>query len=331
MGDDQDGPAGPHEGPHGLQDVGLAGGVEVGRGLVQDHQGGGGGQRPGQGQALALAHRQADPALADPGEPAVGQGGQDLRQPGGAGRRDDLGRRLTPGASGRLGPHDVVQDGAGGQDGALGHPGDLLPPGRGLDTRQVGEVAVGPAYQDAPAVGAQEPQHHLAGGGLAGPRGPGQGRQPPGPDGGAQRCRGPGAAGGHGDAVELNGGGGQVWAGARPGLGQGDLQDLEDGLGGGGAARGGVELEADLPQGLVDLGRHHEHQEAGGQVQVAVHEAEADLHGHDGHAQGGEELQDGPGQEGYAQGGHGGAVVGAPQLLHPRGRPLLAAQRLEGG
>ena len=53
-GDDR--PARVGEGAGAGEQVDLVADVEVGRGLVQDHQGGGGGQRPGQGQALALAH-----------------------------------------------------------------------------------------------------------------------------------------------------------------------------------------------------------------------------------------------------------------------------------
>jgi hypothetical protein len=104
VGDDDGGPA-RAQALEGVGDAGLAGRVQVGGGLVQDQQGRVGDPGPGEGDQLALPGRQQRAPLADLGVVAVGQAGDDLVGPDGAGGRLDLG-------PGRLGPAeaDVVQD-----------------------------------------------------------------------------------------------------------------------------------------------------------------------------------------------------------------------------
>ena len=49
-------------------------------------------------------------------------------------------------------------------------------------------------------------------------------------------------------------------------LGSARAEHLEDGIRGGDAVGRGVEVETDLAQRLVDLGRDHEDEQGGGQV-----------------------------------------------------------------
>ena len=104
MGDDDGGPA-RAQALEGVGDAGLAGRVQVAGGLVQDQQGRVGDPGPGEGDQLALPGGQQGAPLADLGVVAVGQAGDDLVGPDGAGGGLDLG-------PGRLGPAeaDVVQD-----------------------------------------------------------------------------------------------------------------------------------------------------------------------------------------------------------------------------
>ena len=120
VGDHQRGAAGGDH-AHGLVDLGLAGEVEVGGGLVEqqdrrvDHLG------PGEGEELALARRQRLALLADDVEVAAGQRGDDVVGTDDAGRGLDLG-------IGRVGPavREVVADGAGEEERLLGHHAELV-------------------------------------------------------------------------------------------------------------------------------------------------------------------------------------------------------------
>jgi Transmembrane secretion effector len=90
VGDDQGGAALAGPG-HGRRDLALAGRVQVGDGLVHDQDGGVLEQGPGDGDALALAARQAGPELTGDAGVAVGQAGDELVGQGGPGGRLDLG------------------------------------------------------------------------------------------------------------------------------------------------------------------------------------------------------------------------------------------------
>ena len=114
-----------------VADDGLAGGIELRGGLVEDDQPGIGQDRPCDRDALPLPAAQPDPALTDGLVVAVREG------------RDEVVRtRLAGGGPnrgiGRAGPRqpDVVGDAAVEQVRELRHPGDLRPPGAGVDQRR---------------------------------------------------------------------------------------------------------------------------------------------------------------------------------------------------
>ena len=114
-------------------------------------------------------------------------------------------------------------------------------------------------------------------------------------------------------------------------LGHRGLKNLEDRVRRRHPVGRGVELEAHLPQRLIDLRGHHEDEQAGEQIHASGHEPEPDLDGDDRHRQRRDELQDRPRQEGDPQGRHGGAPVGAAQGAHLLDRSPLAPEGLERG
>ncbi|CAM5693919.1 hypothetical protein SFUMM280S_06782 [Streptomyces fumanus] len=109
VGDDQDGPAarGVRQRP---DDVRLAAFVDGAGGLVQDQHRGVGQQRPGEGEPLALAAGQGGAAFAEDGPVTVGQSGDLVVHPGGAGGPGQLlVRRVRPGEPQVLGDGGVEE------------------------------------------------------------------------------------------------------------------------------------------------------------------------------------------------------------------------------
>src|SRR5262249_59846523 len=89
-------------------------------------------------------------------------------------------------------------------------------------------------------------------------------------------------------------------AGGRGRGGQGDVQDLEDVLGGGAALRAGVVLGGDGAQRQVSLRGEQQHQQRRLIRQVAVQQPESGLDGDQGRGHGRGQLQDQRGQKGDA-------------------------------
>ncbi len=155
MGDQQGGPAG-HDRAQGLVDLVLDAGVHGGGGVVEEQQPRVGEDRPGQGDALALAAGEGQALLADLGVVPGGQGPHEPVGLGGAGGGLDL---LVGGA--RVPVGDVGADGVGEEEGVLGDEADRAAQGR------VGQLAdVVSADAHGAAVGVVEARHQQRDGGL---------------------------------------------------------------------------------------------------------------------------------------------------------------------
>ncbi len=138
-------------------DLGFGGGVQVGGGFVEDHDGPVAGQGTGEGDALALPHAEAVAALPNGGVPTVGELRHDV---GEAGERCSVqhfvghrlvgqrlvGQRVSPG-----GVADEFAQGARWQHGALRNPGELGVPLLGWHVGKVVSCAVGSDEVDVPA------------------------------------------------------------------------------------------------------------------------------------------------------------------------------------
>ncbi len=119
MRDDERGPA-PHQEGQALLDEGLGLGVEGGRGLVQDEDPRIRDERPREAEKLALAERQVAALLLEHGVVAVRKLDDEVMRPHGA--RGPLDLRLR--RAGRP-VADVLEHGAGEQEGILQHHGDV--------------------------------------------------------------------------------------------------------------------------------------------------------------------------------------------------------------
>ena len=117
MGDGQDGPAG-RQAVDGLDDLGLAGQVDLAGGLVQEQQGAVGEEGAGERDPLRLPARQPQPVLADDGVQARRHEADLLGQV-----RPLQGPPHALGGGGRVGQAEVVGDGAREEPGALGDQG----------------------------------------------------------------------------------------------------------------------------------------------------------------------------------------------------------------
>ena len=110
---------------------------------------------------------------------------------------------------------------------------------------------------------------------------------------------------------------------------RGQLEHRED-LGSGGEALGGVvEAGPHRAQRQVDLGREHEHQQAGRQVEPAFDQPQADRDGHERDRQCRRQLERERGQEGHPQGAHGGPAVLRGERAEPSGLVAGAPERDE--
>ena len=155
-----------------VADDGLARGIELRGGLVEDDQPGIGQDRPSDRDALSLPAAQPDPALTDGLVVAVREGRDEVVRTRLAGGGPNRGI----GGAGHRQP-DVVGDAAMEQVWELRHPGDPCPPGAGVDQ---GKVRV--AGQDPARIGLDEPEQQARDRRLAGAADPDQCGQAPGAD-----------------------------------------------------------------------------------------------------------------------------------------------------
>ena len=88
---------------------------------------------------------------------------------------------------------------------------------------------------------------------------------------------------------------------------------------------------AEEPERKVGLGGQDEDEEGGGQAQMAAQQPEPDGHRHQGHRDGGQQLEDERGQERHFQRGHGRLPVLVGDVTDGRGLGLGPTEDLEGG
>ena len=160
MRQDQRGAAG-HQSVERLLDHRLVLRIDRGQRLVQHQDGRIAEQRAGDGDALALAARQACPAFADHRLVAVGQRLDEVVRVGGAGGGGEV-RLAGVGAA----EAEVVLDGAVEQVGVLRHHGDHLPHGARVERAQVM-----PADPHRAALRVVQAEQQANDGGLAGAAG----------------------------------------------------------------------------------------------------------------------------------------------------------------
>lgn len=298
MDDQQHGPP-CRQPPYGVDDARLALAVQARRRLVQQQERPVGEERPGEGEALALARGEPRAVLAQCCPHPVGQRRDEVVRARVPQRRED---RLVVGVG--PGEADVLGDGVREEVGALGDPGDTAAPAFEV---QVTEVAA--ADPDVPLVGYGEPEEHVQQGGLADAARADQGDGLPrlhGERRGVQRGF-SAALVAYGHARQLQAQRVREVLGARgPGFG---LQDREDLLGGRQPLGRRVVLRSDLADRQIRLrGQDQDHQ-AGVEVEFAVDEPHADRDGDEGNRQGRQQFQGERGQEGDPQGAQGGAAV----------------------
>ena len=151
-----------------IEDEGFRAGIDGRRRVVEDEDARAGQQRAGKGDALALAAGQRVAAFADGGVPAIGKlvDEGDLGVGGGA---------FDVGVGGlRVGQCDVVAQGAGAQEGLVGHDGDGVADVVGGGQGDVDGSGVGSAHTDdldGTGIGHVMAPEQLGEDGLARPRG----------------------------------------------------------------------------------------------------------------------------------------------------------------
>ena len=293
-------------------------GVEVGGRLVEHDQRRRPQQRPGQGQAPALARRQRPAAVADDRVVAVGQRADEGVGTGAPGRlAHALVRRR------RVGQPDVGRDRVAQEGRSLRHPRELRAPGVDAAGREIDAADGHPARRRLREAQEQGGHRALAGAALADQR-----------DGLARRelelealqhRAGPRRVGErhrlqpHG----RRGGAGRRALAAGADLGRG-VEQVQHALGDRDAVRARVELRAEAPQRQVQLGRQDQHEEGGLEADAAARQPHPDRDRDERDAEGRGELEHRPGEEAHAEGGH----RGPPVLLADVGdrvRLLLAA------
>lgn len=317
--DQQHGPPGGQP-PYGVDDARLALAVQARGRLVQQQDRPVGEERPGQGEALALARGEPGAVLAERRPRPVGQCRDEVVRARVPQRRED---RLVVGVG--PGEADVLGDRVREEVGALGDPGDPVPPAFEVQLREV------PAPDpDAPLVGYGEPEDHVQQGGLADPARADQGDGLPrlhGERRGVQRRFGA-ALVAYGHLRQLQAQRVRHVLGTR-GAGFG-LQDREDLLGGREALGRRVVLRPDLADRQIRLrGQDQDHQ-TGVEVEFTVDEAHADRDGDERHRQGRQQLQGEGGEEGDPQGAQGGAAVVGGDGADRRGLGLGPPEDLQG-
>ena len=274
MGHDDHG-APVHQPPHGVQHTLLGPAVEIGGRLVEQQEGRIPQEGPGQRHPLALPRRQARPVVAEHGVEPVGQPGHHPVEAG-VGHR---GPHLVVGGLGSPKPH-VVGHRAGEQVRSLGHPGHLGPPGVGVEVGQVDA-----AHRHRPPEAGTKPSSTASRVDFPHPLGPAMATTSPGSTAGRPRAT-PGAAARVADfepstREPIGEGSGTSRRGA-PGR-QRPLEHGEDLLGGLHPLGAGVIVGAEQAQREVGLGGQDEHEEGGGQAEVAAEQPQPHGHGHQGH------------------------------------------------
>ena len=325
VGEDQCGPP-FHEPVEGFLDHRLALGVDGGERLVQDEDGRVAQKGARDGDALALASREPDTALADHGVVALGQPHDELLRIGGAGGGLQLGRGGVGLAHAQVLLHCPMK-----KIRVLADHGDE--PAELIESEITDVVA---ADQDAAPLRIVEAEEQSGHGGLA--------RAARAHDAGALArldlegqtvVRGLATPRiGEGHALEGDGWreGGRVeqrrLSIVHLGLG---LQDLEDAAGGGDAEHPLVQKNAQLAQGTEHLDAEHEDDEQRGQAHPPRRDSPGAQPQSDRRAHGHARIRDAAGQRIRSQDAHG-AVEERVALLreHARARSALP-EGLEGG
>ena len=313
----------------------LALGVEVGRGLVEDHQRGIAQKGAGQGDALDLPARESRAALADRAVIAQRQGVDEFSRPCAPGR---LAHRVQI----RLGTSepDVVGDRALEQARLLRHPGQMTAPVLQIDP---GERLF--ADQDASSGRNQEPEQQIDHRGLARAAGADQRNALPRRDVEVETLERLASRlitemhvlEAH---TERTGGGQRL--GARIDAGRLGVQHLDQLFGGGHRAHTRMILGAQIAQRRIELGGEHQHEQPlqigdlgdgdpGRHRHRQTIEPEADQDRDDGDADAGEELQHRRGQKGHAQHLHGAVAIVVGDARDDGDLASAGAEELERG
>ena len=108
------------------------------------------------------------------------------------------------------------------------------------------------------------------------------------------------------------------------------LGEVEQALADREAVRARVVLRRQVPERQVQLGRKHQHGQAGLEAEPALGEADADGHGDEGDPERGRELEHGAGEERDAERAHRRAPVLVADLLDPLGLRAAAVERAQG-
>ena len=95
------------------------------------------------------------------------------------------------------------------------------------------------------------------------------------------------------------------------------------------AVRARVVLRRQISERQVQLGREHEHGQAGLEAEPALGEADADRHGHERDPERGRELEHGPGEKRDPERAHRRAAVLVADLLDPLGLRAAAVERAQ--
>ena len=287
------------QGREGLDDDGGDGAVQVGGGLVQEYEPRAGpvrgvqaGQEAGDRDPPALPRTQIGrvpllETLERHGGQHGGANGTGQRTPGG---------QVQFAGDRALGQHGVLPDPEGAFRVDSGDPagglGGVLAQQAGQQTQDGGLAGAGGPGQRGQATRERaevEPPEHLPSGQPN--------AQVPNHDAAV-----PVRPGGRRERLEHGSRDGGVGRGPGAGLGLA-------------AVLGGVVGRADLAQRQVDLGGEDEDHQAVEKRHLPVHQAQSDEHRHDGHGQGGDQLEGETGEECGAQRDHRGRVVPLGDLL----------------
>ncbi len=306
----------------GLRDHLLGGGVEVGRGLVHQHQRTLREHRPGQREPGPLTGRETLAVLPEDGAGTAGERVHGGQQADPVERAADLVvRRARPTEP------DVLGERAGHQPGPLRDPGDRRPPAvqpLGAPGHPVGE--------DLPGVGLAQPGQQVEERGLAAAGRTADGGQRVRPDLEPGHLEGRRAAARIGDGHPLEG---DRPDRHRPGPAvRGGREQRVDLLEGRRPLRRGMELRPDPAQRPVGLGRQQQHHQRRPQVQRPGRQPQPDHDRHHRDRQRGHQLQHRRGRERQPQRVQGGPAVAVgdaadgralragPLVGHQRGQPV---------
>ncbi len=303
MGDDDHG-ATSHQPPHGGQHVLLGPPVEIGGGLVEEQQRGVPHEGPGQGDPLALARRESGPVVAQHRVQTRREAAPPRRRDR---RRSTAARTWSSVASGR--PRRTLS--AIDRAKRCGRWGTQATWARQASGSRSARLAA--PYRDRAAPGGGQTEQDAQEGRLPAPARPGDGhdlagihREGHARQGRERPIRGSGPPAGR--LAERNrDGSGTSRAGASGG--NRALEHLEDVLGRLHPFGTGVIVRAEQAEREVGLGGQDEHEQGGGQAQMTAQQPETDGHRHQGHREGGQQLEDERRKERHLERGHGRRAV----------------------